>query len=339
MPLPDSLIEEIDRRIVRLMPVDGRSAPLYGMMKYHLGWLDEQLRPAHSNAGKRVRARLCLLCAGAVAGNPERAFAPATAVELLHNFSLIHDDIQDGSHYRRHRRTVWDIWGEAQAINAGDGMLVLSQLALAEDGEAAPAIVVRGLRALNRACQLLCEGQHLDLDYEQRSTVAVEDYYQMIGRKTAALLETSCFLGALYGGATEEQLVAYSLFGRQLGIAFQIRDDYLGIWGDPAQTGKSAATDVASKKKTLPLLYALGTAPEPDRTRLAEIMLSSGECPEDAIAEVLAILDRCGAASYAASEVKRISNEAIEALATARPRAEAGDELSALCRRMTIRTD
>lgn len=339
MAVPEILMQEIDRRIARLMPEEERSAPLYGMMKYHLGWLDERLQPLKSNAGKRIRARLCLLSAEAIGASPEQALAPATAVELVHNFSLIHDDIQDGSHFRRHRRTVWDIWGEAQAINAGDGMLVLAQLALAEDPEAEPIKIVRGLRSMNRACQLLCEGQHLDMDYERRPIVSIEDYYQMIGRKTAALLETSCFLGALYAGAGEAALEAYSSFGRQLGLAFQIRDDYLGIWGDPSQTGKSAATDVASKKKSLPILYAMIDAGEPDRCRLREIMLSPEACADGEIAEVLGILDRCGAAAYTASEVSRISSGALEALASGRPQSGAGEQLSSLCRRMAVRTE
>ncbi|MCL4535345.1 MAG: polyprenyl synthetase family protein [Bacteroidetes bacterium] len=337
MAFPERFIDEIDRRIARLMPEAGRPDPLYGMMKYHLGWVDQSLRPAKANAGKRIRARLCLLTCIAAGASPERALAPATAVELVHNFSLIHDDIQDRSQYRRHRRTVWDIWGEAQAINGGDGMLVLAQLALAEDEESDPRLVVRALRSLNQASRLLCEGQFLDLDYESRSTVGLEDYFAMIERKTAALLEASCFLGALYGLAGESALQAYSRFGEYLGLAFQIQDDYLGIWGDPKATGKPSAADVASKKKTLPLLYALSEAGSADRDRMQAVLGQPGSATDAETEEILGILDRCGAAGYTASEVARTSQIALEALASAEPDPSAGEELASLCRELTIR--
>ncbi len=337
MAFPEQLIEEIDRRIARLMPEAGKPSPLYGMMKYHLGWVDQSLQPVKADSGKRIRARLCLLTCGAAGTQPERALAPATAVELVHNFSLIHDDIQDRSQYRRHRRTVWDIWGEAQAINGGDGMLVLAQLALAEDEDTEPRLVVKALRALNHASRLLCEGQFLDLDYESRPTVSLEDYYSMIERKTAALLETSCFLGALYGLAGDGALDAYSRFGKYLGLAFQIQDDYLGIWGDPTTTGKPAAADVASKKKTLPLLYALSAAADRDRARLKEILEQPGAATETETGEILGILDRCGAAQYTAAEVARTSQVALEALASAEPQPAEGDGLASLCRKLVIR--
>ena len=333
----EQLIEEIDRRIARLMPEAGRPYPLYGMMKYHLGWVDQSLRPVLANSGKRIRARLCLLTCGAAGSPPEKALAAATAVELVHNFSLIHDDIQDRSQYRRHRRTVWDIWGEAQAINGGDGMLVLAQLALAEDEESDPRLVVRALRSLNQASRLLCEGQYLDLDYESRSSVSLEDYHAMIERKTAALLEASCFLGALYGQAPEPELEAYSRFGRYLGLAFQIQDDYLGIWGDPTTTGKPSAADVASKKKTLPLLYALSAALDRDQARLKEILEQPGAAIEAETVEILGILERCGAARYTVDEAARTSQIALQALASAHPDSPAGEELASLCRKLVIR--
>ncbi|MHB1161054.1 MAG: polyprenyl synthetase family protein [Chloroflexota bacterium] len=335
----EQLIDEIDYRTARLMPRAGRPYPLYGMMEYHLGWVDERLQPAHSNPGKRIRARLCLLSCAATGAPPERALAPATAVELMHNFSLIHDDIQDRSQYRRHRRTVWDIWGEAQAINAGDGMLVLAQLALAEDEETDPRLVVRALRALNGAARRLCEGQFLDLSYETRPEIGVDDYSAMIEGKTAALLEASCFLGALYGAADEAALGGYSGFGRFLGLAFQIQDDYLGIWGDPKETGKPAAADVASKKKTIPLLYALERAAPVDRARLQEILSRPGVADDSETADVLGILDRCDAARYTAAEVERTSRLALDALGSARPERAAGEQLAALCRKLIIRTN
>ncbi len=338
MPLDERLIDEIDARIARLMSQTGSPIPLYDMIRYHLGWLDESLRPARSNPGKRIRPRLCLLTCAATGTSPERAMAPATAVELVHNFSLVHDDIQDRSQYRRHRRTVWDVWGDAQAINAGDGLLVLAQLALAEDEETDPQRKVRALRALNNACRLLCEGQYLDLEYERRVAVTPEDYYAMIERKTGALLETSCFLGALYGLADEAALEAYSSFGRYLGLAFQVRDDYLGVWGDPEETGKPTADDVTSKKKALPLVYALKVASGPDQARLDTILSRPGPASAEEAAEILAILDRCGAADFTASEVVRNSQMALDALASVRPDPEVHEELATLCQELMVRT-
>jgi len=336
--ISDRLMDEVDRRIVQLMPEAGRPSPLYGMMKYHLGWVDQSLRPVKASSGKRIRARLCLITCAAAGRPAERALAPATAVELVHNFSLIHDDIQDRSQFRRHRRTVWDIWGEAQAINGGDGMLVLAQLALAQDEDTDPKVVVRALRALNEASRLLCEGQYLDLEYETRPTIGLDDYFAMIERKTAALMEASCFLGALYGAADDVALAAYSRFGRYLGLAFQVQDDYLGIWGDPKTTGKPAAADVASKKKTLPLLYALSHADGRDRERLAAILGRPGPATDGEIAEVLGILKRCDAADFVASEVSRTSQMALDALASAAPLPAAGKELAAICRKLAVRT-
>jgi geranylgeranyl diphosphate synthase, type I len=339
MMLSDSLIREIDRRIARLFPPDtSRAALLYDMTRYHLGWIDEELRPAAADPGKRVRPRLCLLSCAAAGASPAKALPPATAVELIHNFSLVHDDIQDRSEYRRHRRTVWNIWGTSQAINAGDGMFALAQLALAEDETTDPATVVRAIRELNRACRALCEGQVLDLQFEGRSLVDVEEYYAMIEGKTAALLAASCRMGALYGGAGEAATEGYARFGKHLGLAFQVRDDYLGIWGDPRETGKPSASDLISKKKTLPLLYALSTSAGSDRALIESILSEPGTASDEQARELLALLTGLGAAEYAAREVDRLTRTALEALASTDPQDPAGEELAGLCRSLSFRT-
>jgi geranylgeranyl diphosphate synthase type I len=334
----DRLISEVDNRIANLIPPNEITSRFYGMLRYHLGWVDEQLQPAHADAGKRIRARLCLLACQAVGGDPSRALAAATSVELIHNFSLIHDDIQDRSEYRRHRRTVWAIWGEAQAINAGDDTFVLAQLALVNNDLGDPNITVRAIQVLNDACRFLCEGQFLDLAFERLAVVEVSEYYAMIERKTAALLEAACHLGAIFGGAGSASTAALSGFGRQLGIAFQVRDDYLGIWGDSRETGKPAADDVSSKKKTLPLLYALQTAAPPNRAIVEEIMSRPGVASEADVDRVLAILDQCGAADFTASEAERHSDLAMEILSRERPQNPAHAELGAICRKLAGRS-
>ena len=340
MSIPEELIERIDGRISDLMPTDGRADALFGMMRYHLGWVDEEMRPVRMDPGKRIRPRICFLVCEAAGGRVEDALPAATAVELVHNFSLIHDDIQDNSQYRRHRRTVWALWGVPQAINAGDCMLAIAQLALA-DGEQErrdPRRALRSVQALNVACRRLCEGQYLDLEYERRPSVTLDDYYAMIECKTGALMEASCAMGALYGAADEEAIQAYSSFGMHLGLAFQAQDDYLGIWGDPKETGKPAADDVASKKKSLPLLYALAKADGADRETLRDIMSRSGQATAEEIRTVLEILGRCDAVQYVASEVARLSDIALAALDSAHPLTGPRDELAALCRKLAIRT-
>ena len=333
----DHLIAEVDDRIAALMPRAENTAPFYGMLRYHLGWVDEQLRAVSAGAGKRVRAKLCMLACEAVGGDPRLAIPAAASVELVHNFSLIHDDIQDRSEYRRHRRTVWSVWGEPQAINAGDDMFVLSQLALVSDQHADPQVTIRAVRALNHASRMLCEGQYLDLDFERRPAITLLDYYDMIERKTAALLEASCQLGAIYGGAVDRVVGALSNFGKQLGIAFQIRDDYLGIWGNPKETGKPAADDVESKKKSLPVLHALESANATDRSTLNAIFSRQEPATKEEVRQVLDVLGRCGSAEYTAAEAARHSSLALEALSSAVPETPASTELAALCRNLAGR--
>lgn len=249
---------EGEMRAVLACPEDVVAAH-YGMMHYHLGWADDTFRPGEFGAGKRIRPLLCLLACEAVGGDPAAALPAAAAAEILHNFSLIHDDIEDGDETRRHRPTVWTIWGVPQAINAGDGMFALAYAALLRSqkrGVSATSLVA-ALDRFTACCVALTEGQHLDIDFEKRARVSVADYLRMIEGKTAFLLATSLAIGALMGGADGRTDDALYRFGRHIGLAFQIRDDILGIWGDPALTGKAAGNDILRRKKSLPLLYAL----------------------------------------------------------------------------------
>jgi len=327
----------VEERMARFLSDTGPGAGLYGMMRYHLGWVDESFLPVQADGGKRVRARLCLLACQAAGGLPEQAISPAAAVELVHNFSLIHDDIQDRSAYRRHRPTVWSVWGAPQAINAGDGMFTAAQLALAEAEGTDPATRVQGFQTLNHACRMLCEGQYLDLDFERRVRVSVDDYLAMIERKTASLLATACYLGALYAGADAETRSRYREFGLQMGMAFQMQDDHLGNWGDPKVTGKPAADDVVNKKKTLPLVYSLEAATPPDRKTLLDILSRPGLASPEETSLVLDIMARCGAPEHTAREVARLSDLALAALQEASPHDPAGAEMAALVRRLVVR--
>ena len=287
----------------------GRRLPLYDMMRYHLGIAGPRGEPTAAQAGKMVRPALCLLSCEAVGGQRRQALPAAAAIELIHNFTLIHDDIEDASHSRHGRDTVWRVWGEAQAINAGDGMFALAHLALLrllEEGVAASQ-VLEAAQLLDEATLALCEGQHLDVEFEGRLDVTCDDYLAMVSGKTAALMGAATAMGALLGGAPEGAVAAFKEFGRRLGIAFQIRDDVLGIWGDATETGKPAGDDIAARKKSYPVVFALEHAPEDDRRSLRRIY-GAGTVSSEGIAEVLAVLERCGA--RAASEKAAVGHVA-----------------------------
>jgi geranylgeranyl diphosphate synthase, type I len=221
-------------------------------------WGGKAKAPAAEAQGKRIRPLLVLLSAEAAGGPWRKALPSAAAVELLHNFSLVHDDIQDQSPLRRSRPTVWVKWGIAQAINAGDVLFTLSFLSLQRLLDALPSEdVLLSSRLLQQTCLRLTEGQYLDISYEKRN-LPMEAYWPMIGGKTAALISCCTELGAVAAGADEHRRAAFHAYGDNLGLAFQVLDDWLGIWGDAGQTGKSVESDLASGKKTLPVLYAIG---------------------------------------------------------------------------------
>ncbi|MCX7790127.1 MAG: polyprenyl synthetase family protein [Chloroflexaceae bacterium] len=300
MTLPDSA-RLIQQAMGEAFPAaEERVARFYQMQEYHLGWRDEHLQPATADPGKLIRPQLTLLACQAAGGDPRQALPLAAGVQLLHDFTLIHDDIEDNSAIRRGRPTVWSIWGVAQGINVGDGMFVIAHLAihrLADAGVAAE----RALRVLRRFDEIIlqiCEGQYLDLSYEGDLTITPEDYLAMIGRKTAALIAGACELGALVAGAPPDTAAALAAFGRSLGLAFQIEDDLLGIWGLPEVTGKPAAADLYRRKVSLPVVHALATSAA--RATLAGLY-AQPEMDDQAVQSALGILDAAGSRAYCAT--------------------------------------
>ncbi len=283
-----------------------------GMMHYHMGWSDEHFQPTVARTGKRLRPLLTLLSCQAAGGSPQKALPAAAAVEIIHNFSLIHDDIEDRSATRRGRRTVWSLWGEAQAINTGDAMFVLAHLAL----QRLPIYgvpehcVVSALRALDEACLALCYGQHLDLTFETMPEVSTDAYMTMITGKTAALLGCAMELGALVALNDLSTAKRYRSVGEMLGLAFQIQDDILGVWGEPEITGKPVADDLRSRKKTLPVIYVLSRENDARAMRLRHIY-SQDTLSEADIAETIAILDEAGAKQQAEQLASHYLNEAL----------------------------
>lgn len=296
---------------------------LYGMLAYHLGWQGEGSGPRVT--GKRIRPTLLLLTCAAAGGDWRKALPAAAAVELLHNFSLIHDDIQDGSEQRRGRPTLWALHGVAQAINAGDAMFSLAHMSLESLRETASrSIYIEAARLLPRTSLQLTQGQYLDLSYEGINDLSLVSYWPMIWGKTAMLIRACTQLGAVIAGAAGRKLKAYLTFGEKLGLAYQVHDDLLGIWGNPDEMGKSAHSDLLSGKKSLPVLYALEQKGE-----FAKRWINSG-IPLERVKEFAALLEAEGAREFTRSEAARLTDESLQALAIAKPNAEAGAALAEL---------
>jgi geranylgeranyl diphosphate synthase, type I len=315
--------QELQRQVARLD--SPRTRLFHEMLTYHMGWTGEGAGPEAT--GKRIRPLLLLLCTAACepAGEVETwqpALPAAAAVELVHNFSLVHDDIQDNSDRRRGRPTTWVKWGAPMAINVGDALFVMSNQAILDLKVSYPAeIVVRAAEVLHNTCLELTRGQFLDMSYEERNNLTVEDYWPMVAGKTAALLSACCHIGALLGGADEARQDAYRAFGHYLGLAFQVQDDILGIWGDEARTGKSAASDLVEGKNSLPILAGLGT-----NGQFARRWQQGPVHPEE-VQELARLLASEGGYEAATDASRHMTDLALLSLREADPRGEAGQAL------------
>jgi len=320
---------------------DGRARPLYEMLAYHLG-LDGAAGPR----GKRMRPLLGLLAYHSLTGDYRAALPGAAAVELGHNFSLVHDDIEDADVERRHRPTLWALWGVPLAINAGDALFALSRLALYRllEGGFSERRVLALMRVYDETCLALCEGQYLDISFERRADVTVDAYLEMIGRKTAALVGASVQAGAILATDDPDVVEAYRRFGYDLGMAFQMADDVKGTFWASSDSGKPEAGDVRKRKKTLPIVWALEHASKADRDRLNAIYLAErgagdghatapavgATMTDDGVTEVLAILERCGARENTLSEARRFRDLALQHLETLPCPLDRRDDLAAL---------
>ncbi|MBA4180516.1 MAG: hypothetical protein C0506_08010 [Anaerolinea sp.] len=300
------LLEETLKRAI-----GGSDSPLASASRYVMGWEDEHGRAAAAG-GKRIRPALCLFAAESLGGRVEDAIPGAVAVELVHNFSLVHDEIQDHDLERHSRPTTWARFGEGQAINVGDYLYTRAVRALT-DGPGDVGRRMRALAILHEAIGQMIEGQWQDLEFESRDSVQPHEYLAMVARKTGALLGAPLEMGSVLAGIPPEQSAQLGEWGRAVGLAFQIQDDFLGIWGDPDETGKSNRGDIMRKKKTLPIVFGLADAGARDviSTAYARPALA----PDDAD-RVVAALDRCGAARACAEEAHRHAANADRLLRT-----------------------
>lgn len=322
---------ELQRQVGRLD--EPRTKPFHEMLTYHMGWTGKGAGP--DATGKRIRPIMVLLTV--VACNKTnnkwlRALPAAAAVELVHNFSLVHDDIQDNSEKRRGRTTTWKIWGAPMAINVGDALFVMSNQAIMDLNKNYPAeMVVKAATVLHNTCLDLTRGQFLDMSYEGSNKLGVEDYWPMVAGKTAALLSACCHIGSILGGADEGTQDAYRSFGHSLGLAFQVQDDILGIWGDEAITGKSAVSDLLEGKKSLPVLHGLSKG-----GKFAE-RWAKGPIQPAEVEEFAQVLASEGSYEYTHGISRQMTTLALDSLREADPQGEAGEALMELATKLINR--
>ena len=333
-------VEALDAEMRRLVATNATlvgepttSPQLYGMLRYHLGWADQSFQPATVAEGKRIRPTMLLLAAEAQGGDWTQALPAAAAIELLHNVTRIHDDIEDGDEMRRGRATLWKLWGVPQAINAGDALFAISyrgMLDLASKG----LPLERVMTALGRYTETIVavtEGQCLDLAFESRPETDEATYLAMIRGKTAALLGLATELGGLIAGASSARLAALREFGEALGMAFQMRDDVLGLWGDPELTGKPAGSDLRQRKKTLPILHGMRLSASLRGALLAHNL------DEQSISRALDELTGLGSRRYAEARATEYHTRALDALERSGGSGEAQEALHALAQRLLNR--
>ncbi|MEO8357270.1 MAG: polyprenyl synthetase family protein [Chloroflexota bacterium] len=327
-PLLSHIELELQRQVSRLD--SPRTQAFHEMLSYHMGWTGEG---AGSEAtGKRIRPLMVLLCTAAAGGDWNTALPAAAAVELVHNFSLVHDDIQDNSDKRRGRPTTWVKWGAPMAINVGDALFVMSNQAIIDLKENYPAeVVVRAAEILHNTCLDLTRGQFLDMSYEERNDLGVDDYWPMVAGKTAALLSACCHIGSLLGGADVAKQEAYRSFGHYLGLAFQVQDDILGIWGNEAVTGKSVASDLVDGKNSLPVLAGLSA-----HGKFAA-RWRQGPITVDEVENIARLLSSEGGYGTAYEAAKQMTDLALLNLYEADAQGEAGDALSDLADKLLKR--
>jgi geranylgeranyl diphosphate synthase type I len=307
---PPAFLEERIRRVqAGLRERTPRTTTRVGWMAaYHLGRIDASGRPAHGDPGKTLRGGLCLWGCEALGGDGAAALPTALALELIHNFTLVHDDIQDQDTKRRHRPALWTVVGTAQGINAGDGLHALAQLALTAPGPR-PARRLRAADAVSRGVLTTIEGQCLDLALERRCDTSMATYLGLARSKTGALFGAALEAGAILAGAARPAATRMRLAGRELGAAFQVRDDWLGAFGDPVLTGKPCGSDLRRRKLTAVAVAAYRRGTRTQRALLRELF---GRDDEEAGALLVALVHHLGGPRLCAGTAEGLAEGAVE---------------------------
>jgi len=305
--------EDIEKNLKAVF--EGKDIPLYNMMSYQMGWIDESGEKVSASVNlPRIYASMCLLVAEAFGGSTSDAMPSASAVELVNNYSLIHQDLQDGIPNRNNRSSLWWVWGPAQSINAGDGMHALARLTLLNqrNGGLPPDRVLTLIDSLDSACINICEGEYMDLTYRERVDISEQAYLNMVEMKSASLMSCALKLGAIASSATLEQVDIIADFGRKMAVAAQIRDDIFALWN--TRVDESYLSDeVLNKKKSLPIIFALKNAKGPEKHILGDVYFKRVIDPED-INKVLDVLDVLGAKEYSEQKSVEIKNQALDSL-------------------------
>jgi geranylgeranyl diphosphate synthase type I len=306
----------VEQELHRAVP-DSDTSEAYRLLRYHLGWVDQQGSGLETpiSQGKALRPTLCLFACEALADDYSKALPAAAAVELIHDFSLIHDDIQDQDVERRHQPTVWHLWGIPKALAAGNAMQCTGDLALldAVGKDVAPETVLRVSGILTESYLEMIQGQCMDLEFESRTDIKANEYLYMIACKTGALIRCALEIGALLATEDAATVRAFANFGDCLGQVFQIRDDYLGIWGDEATLGKATGSDIRRRKKSYPVVFALERA---SGRAMDDLLRIYGQevLDENDVQRVLAVLDEVGSQEHSQRLTEASAARALEAL-------------------------
>jgi len=319
-----------------------KNAPpfLHGSLSYHFGWVDKTFQTTTNGGGKLLRPTLNLLVYEAITETYQPSLPIAASLEMIHNFSLLHDDVEDNGMERRGRATAWTIWGKSRTINMGDFLLGLAFKALhqLDTNRFDPETIFAVYDIVTQACVCLTEGQEYDMAFETQPNISTDMYLDMISRKTGALIEASVVAGARLATPDETLVNAYRQFGRNLGLAFQIRDDILGIWGDATKTGKSATDDLRNKKKTLPIIYMLNQTSNSYHNQLQAFYQQPNPLTDAEITMVRNALTDVQAEAYTQQVVATYHDKAFSALAQVGIMNEAQTCLEALSRFLVERT-
>ena len=309
------LTTRVDTELANI--IGSHDMPLYDMMHHHMGWANSADAPRQVSSRDRLHGVLCLLSCQAAGGDIEEALPGAAALELVHKFTQIHADVETGNPKRDNRDAVWWVWGPAQAINAGDGMHALARLALFQlsEGDVSLDTTFKAIQLLDEAGLETCEGRFLELEAQEMLSLSVEKYLSIVAGKTGALVACAMKLGALIARKDDVTLQPFGDYGRQLGIAMQIRSDLDALWGENRSDAEPNA-DVMNKTKLLPIIYALESASATQKRRIGEIYMKRVLEPSD-VEKLKQVLDEGGARERTQQLADEYYNQALSSLEAA----------------------